>query len=150
LEVNEQKARQRLAEKLTVIDRPKPKIYSVAQSSILSRVRTFMPAMQKAQVELYKKMKAEGDESVNLENTEEDERVVELNCGIVPSELIADSDCESDSSTDDDMDLEELRLIQLINSKMGHRNEASSEASSGSTGNGNKIELLKDNQVMEE
>ena len=59
LEVNEQKARQRLAEKLTVIDRPKPKIYSVAQSSILSRVRTFMPAMQKAQVELYKKMKAE-------------------------------------------------------------------------------------------
>jgi hypothetical protein len=59
LEVNEQQARQRLAEKLTVIDRPKPKIYSVAQSSILSRVRTFMPAMQKAQVELYKKMKAE-------------------------------------------------------------------------------------------
>ena len=34
--------------------------------------------------------------------------------------------------------------------QMGHRNEASSEASSGSTGNGNKIELLKDNQVMEE
>ena len=55
---------------------------------------------------------------MNLENTEDDERVVELNCGIVPSELIADSDCESDSSTDDDMDLEELRLIQLINAKV--------------------------------
>jgi len=57
--VNEQIGRQRLAKKLTVIDRPKPKIYPVAQSSILSRVRTFMPAMQKAQVDLYKKMKAE-------------------------------------------------------------------------------------------
>lgn len=59
LEVNEEIGRQRLAQKLTVIDRPKPKIYPVAQSSILSRVRTFMPAMQKAQEDLYKKMKAE-------------------------------------------------------------------------------------------
>ena len=56
-----------------------------------------------------------------MENTEEDERVVEFNCGIVPSELIADSDCESDSSTDDDTDLEELRLIQLINSKVSYK-----------------------------
>ena len=60
-----------------------------------------------------------GDESVNLENTENDERVVEFNCGIVPSELIADSsDSDSDTDSDEEMDPEELRLIHLINNKV--------------------------------
>lgn len=54
-----------------------------------------------------------------MENTENDERVVEFNCGIVPSELIADaSDSDSDTDSDEEMDPEELRLIHLINNKV--------------------------------
>ena len=46
-----------LDRQLTVITRPKPNFKKVEKSSVLGKVKAFMPTIQKAEVDLWKEMK---------------------------------------------------------------------------------------------
>lgn len=50
-----------------------------------------------------------------MEQTDDDENFVQMNCQVVPEELIVSSD---DESSDDDMNPDELRIFDLINLKV--------------------------------
>ena len=46
-----------LTRQLTVITRPKPNITKMARSSVLNKVKAFLPTAQKAETDLWKEMK---------------------------------------------------------------------------------------------
>lgn len=46
-----------LERQLTVITRPKPVFKKIEKSSVLGKVKAFMPTIQKAEVDLWKEMK---------------------------------------------------------------------------------------------
>ena len=58
-----------------------------------------------------------GDESVDVEQLETDEKGVDVEFAIVPSEVII-SDEESSEDDDDEMDEDERRIFDLINLKV--------------------------------
>ena len=53
---------------------------------------------------------------MNVENVQEGEKGLDMEFGIVPSELIASS--EDESETDSEMDEDEKRIFDLINLKV--------------------------------
>merc|ERR1711868_319661 len=110
--------------------RKKPKMFKIENSSALSRVKAFMPEIKKAEVDLWQQMKIGGDESVNVENVQEGEKGLDMEFGIVPSELIASSEDESD--TDSEMDEDEKRIFDLINLKLSGAADSPKDSGFGS------------------
>jgi hypothetical protein len=107
-----------LTRQLTVITRPKPKITKMERSSVLNKVKAFLPTAQKAETDLWKEMKINGEESVNMESVDDD-NFIEMDCQVVPNELICSSTDESSSDESDDMTADERRIFDLINLKLG-------------------------------
>merc|ERR1712168_336414 len=106
-----------IAAKLSMITRKKPNFTKIEQSSILSRVKAFMPELKKGEVDLWQEIKNKGDESVNVEQLESDEKAVDVEFAIVPSEVII-SDSDDSSSDESEMDDDERRIFDLINLKL--------------------------------
>ena len=87
-----------------------------------------MPELKKGEVDLWKQMqekvllpdfmpftKIQGDESVDIEKMEKDEKSLDVEFAIVPSEVIVSDDETSDES---EMDEDERRIFDLINLKV--------------------------------
>jgi hypothetical protein len=55
-----------LEKQLTVINRKRPNIVKVERSSVLSRVRAFIPEMKKAETDLWQEMKKEVTSILNF------------------------------------------------------------------------------------
>ena len=88
-----------------------------------------MPELKKGEVDLWKQMQekvtfstgfmpimtVQGDESVDIEKMEKDEKSLDVEFAIVPSEVIVSDDETSDES---EMDEDERRIFDLINLKV--------------------------------
>ena len=62
----------------------------------------------------------QGDESVDMEQLESDEKAVDVEFAIVPSEVIV-SDSDDSSSDESEMDDDERRIFDLINLKVNSK-----------------------------
>merc|ERR1712080_79579 len=77
--------------------------YKVPHSSILDRVKKFIPEIASANKEL-SEVSSEEKENLNIENITNDKNVIEMNIAMVdPDLLLSDSEGEeTDSSSDDE------------------------------------------------
>merc|ERR1712227_520111 len=107
-----------MGRQLTVITRPKPNFKKVEKSSVLGKVKAFMPTIQKAEVDLWKEMKLKGEKAVDAED------------------LSREFDDSSDDSSEDSdaMNDEEQRIFDLINLKLGRAKIKTEENSSSESG----------------
>jgi len=78
----------------------KPNIGPIGPSSALDKVRSFLPMMQVADIKLAEDIKNGKTDEMNIENVENDERVVEMQIGMMETDTAHGwtSDSESDST----------------------------------------------------
>jgi len=85
----------------------KPETFKLPKSEVLSRVKSFLPMMQAAEVELSARISNQPGVSVDIEDVKEHEEHVEMNISMVDNEILISSGDESESSDDSDPEQEE-------------------------------------------
>ncbi|KAM4038117.1 NOP protein chaperone 1 [Anomaloglossus baeobatrachus] len=96
-----------------------PPIARMPRSSILDRVQNFLPQMAQANEDLNREMQTCSDGKYDIENTEHDQNIIEMNVALVELSSSDSSEGESDSSeessaSDSDVEVTErnIRLRQ--------------------------------------
>lgn len=98
----------------------KPKTFKMPTSSILDRVKNFLPEMESANQRL-SQVTQEEKEEMNIENVENDDKVIEMNINLVEPELLLsedDDDSDTDSDTDSEIENKDSSLMMEGDTKM--------------------------------
>merc|ERR1711928_34443 len=88
---------------ISTISSSKPKTFKTPTSSVLDRVRNFLPELASANQQL-SDISPEEKENLNIENVDNDAKVIEMNISMVDPDLLL-SDCDdadSDSDSEDE------------------------------------------------
>merc|ERR1711874_626188 len=75
--------RELLVQNLLTARSVKPNIGPIEKSSALKQVRSFLPRMAEAEAKLAKDIEQGLKERINIENVQNDERVIEMNIGLL-------------------------------------------------------------------
>ncbi|XP_053318568.1 NOP protein chaperone 1 [Spea bombifrons] len=83
-----------------------PAIVRMPRSSILNRIQNFLPQMAEANESLSKQMETMPAGAFDIENTDEEEKIIEMNVAVVELSDTDSSEAESSSDGSSDSDLE--------------------------------------------
>lgn len=97
-----------------------PKIKRVVPSSVLSRVKNFLPKMNEANETLQKDIESGKIEEYNLENVNNCEKVIEMDLSVVPEEL--DENLEKFLCTNTECTTETEKLADSVTHSAVKRN----------------------------
>merc|ERR1712180_169789 len=100
--------------KISTISSSKPKTFKMPTSSVLDRVRNFLPELASANQQL-SDISPEEKENLNIENVDNDAKVIEMNISMVDPDLLL-SDCDEDD--DSDSDSEDEKEVKTIDEKV--------------------------------